>query len=53
MNTIHILYADGISAAGNTPQDAVKTFYDAAQPFRFACVVHGGLRAYDWTDLVK
>ena len=34
MNTIHILYADGISAAGNTPQDAVKTFYDAAQPFR-------------------
>ena len=34
MNTIHILHADGISAAGNTPQDAVKTFYDAVQPFR-------------------
>ena len=34
MNTIHILHADGISAAGNTPQDAAKTFYAAAQPFR-------------------
>ena len=33
MNTIHILHADGISAAGDTPQEAVTTFYNAVQPF--------------------
>lgn len=33
MTDIHILYADGISAAGNTPEDAMDTFYSARQPF--------------------
>ena len=30
---IHILFADGISAAGSTPSDAMKTFYDGRQAF--------------------
>ena len=38
---------------GRVPKSWTEVVNDAAQPFRFACVVHGGLRAYDWTDLVK
>jgi hypothetical protein len=38
---------------GRVPKSWTDVVNDAAQPFRFACVVHGGLRAYDWTDLVK
>ena len=38
---------------GRFPKSWTDVVNDAAEPFRFACIVHGGLRAYDWTDLVK
>jgi len=38
---------------GRVPKSWTEVVNDAAEPFRFACIVHGGLRAYDWTDLVN
>lgn len=36
-----------------TPKSWQQVVCDPLQAFRFACIVHGGLRAYDWTDLIK
>ncbi len=45
MTDIHILHADGISAAGNTLDDAMDTFYNARQPFiRPEHFVHNDLK---------
>ena len=38
---------------GRVPKSWTEVVKDTAQPFRFACIVHGGLKAYDWIDLVK
>jgi len=35
------------------PASWTQVVREAARPFRFACVVHGALKSYDWTDLVK
>jgi len=38
---------------GRVPKSWTEAVANDAEQFRFACIVHGGLRFYDWTDLVK